>query len=568
VLIAGGDGQAGLRGAAFGQRSKRPPQQFVTHALAAHGRRGADLRDVAHSPRHHAGERNALHPPARAVQRHPGRRLEEGAATGVLHDVEQEAARAFGGAVLVVDLAVDVPAIGHRDHLGGVVLPALGPVVEDHAVGPAFGQLLNTAQVVHHEVPLVGARVVGGGQHAAMGEPRHHQLRFDPPHSAGVHKLIDHRPEQPVLEFGRAKFLSNEKVADQPLVLLAHVVRVADRLIAHQQSEPVERVDLDEAAHQFGRSAEVPVELLPPGDDFLGQHRRQFERPNLPEICQGRNPSLGRGGHRPHYTGKRPALQPDFDAEPRAREAATIGRAVGNLAVRLVPEPAFSAAYDALGSGDSNADKEGMSTGSINNLSSLQSILANAVQGAGLTTKTNNSGLSGIVASLSQGSDSGALSPFAQLMSTLQQLQQSNPSQYAQVTKQIATNLTTAAQTAQSQGNTTEATQLNQLATDFNTASTSGQLPNVQDLAQAMGGGQSGVGGHHHHHHAPAASSDSSSDSSTSSSSSTTSSTSSSQMLTQLLAALEGNTTQSDALNPMSIIMSTLSSAGITTSSS
>jgi len=39
-------------------------------------------------------------------------------------------------------------------------------------------------------------------------------------------------------------------------------------------------------------------------------------------------------------------------------------------------------------------------------------------------------------------------------------------------------------------------------------------------------------------------------------------------MLTQLLAALEGNTTQSDALNPMSIIMSTLSSAGITTSSS
>jgi hypothetical protein len=208
-----------------------------------------------------------------------------------------------------------------------------------------------------------------------------------------------------------------------------------------------------------------------------------------------------------------------------------------------------------------------MSTSSVNNLASLQSILTNAVQAAGLNTGTGNNGLSGIGASsLSQGSDSGALSPFAQLMSTLQQLQQSNPAQYAQVTKQIATNLTTAAQTAQSQGNTTEATQLNQLATDFNAASTSGQLPNVQDLAQAMGA-QGGVSGHHHHHHhhSQAASSDSSSDSSTSSTSATAASDSSSQMLSQLLSALQGSATQSDALNPMSIIMNTLSSAGITT---
>ncbi len=79
-------------------------------------------------------------------------------------------------------------------------------------------------------------------------------------------------------------------------------------------------------------------------------------------------------------------------------------------------------------------------------------------------------------------------------MNTLQQLQQSNPTNYQQVTQQIATNLQAAAQTAQSEGNTTAANQLNQLATDFTNASTSGQLPNIQDLAQAMGG-------HHHHHH-------------------------------------------------------------------
>jgi hypothetical protein len=54
------------------------------------------------------------------------------------------------------------------------------------------------------------------------------------------------------------------------------------------------------------------------------------------------------------------------------------------------------------------------------------------------------------------------LSPFAQILSSLQQLQQSNPSPYQQVTQQIATNLQKA-KTAQSEGDTTAANQLKQL---------------------------------------------------------------------------------------------------------
>ena len=89
--------------------------------------------------------------------------------------------------------------------------------------------------------------------------------------------------------------------------------------------------------------------------------------------------------------------------------------------------------------------------------------------------------------------DSGQLSSFAQLVSELEQLQQTNPAEYTQVTQKIAANLQTAAQSAQSGGNTTAATQLNQLATDFSNASATGQLPNFQDLAQAVGGRN----GHH-----------------------------------------------------------------------
>jgi hypothetical protein len=197
-----------------------------------------------------------------------------------------------------------------------------------------------------------------------------------------------------------------------------------------------------------------------------------------------------------------------------------------------------------------------MSIGSLNPLSNtyLQSILTSAIQGTGLTTNSANNSLSTSAASsITQAPDNSQLSPFAQLMSELQKLQQTDPAKYQQVTGQIATNLQTAAQTASAAGNTTQAAQLTQLSNDFSSASKSGQLPNMQDLAQAVGGHH-----HHHHHHAEPASTD------PTSTSSTTSTSSPSQTLSQLLGAFQTNGAQSAATDPTSIIMSTLSSAGIT----
>jgi hypothetical protein len=194
-----------------------------------------------------------------------------------------------------------------------------------------------------------------------------------------------------------------------------------------------------------------------------------------------------------------------------------------------------------------------MSIGSINPLSNdVQSLLTSAVQSAGLTTNTTNNSPSGIdqLSSVSQ-PDNGRLSPFAQMMSELQQLQQSDPAKYQQVTQQIATNLQSASQDAQAQGNTTAATQLSQLATDFTNASKSGNLPNIQDLAKAVGGHH----GHHHHMHTTPVDSDG-----TSSTSSSTSSNSAIQTLSQLLSAFQSGGAQGNATDPMSIIMSTLSS--------
>src|SRR5271157_2499799 len=119
--------------------------------------------------------------------------------------------------------------------------------------------------------------------------------------------------------------------------------------------------------------------------------------------------------------------------------------------------------------------------GTINSLSSyLQSELSSVLQTSGvpINTTANTSGKTS-TSSVALHTDNQQLSPFAQMLSQLQRLQQSDPTKYRQVTGQIATNLRNAAQTAQTDGNSTAANQLNQLATDFTSASQSGQLPNI-----------------------------------------------------------------------------------------
>ena len=188
----------------------------------------------------------------------------------------------------------------------------------------------------------------------------------------------------------------------------------------------------------------------------------------------------------------------------------------------------------------------------------LSTQFVNALTGSSSSSKASTTSASSIdPSSLSIPQDGNPqLSPFAQILSQLQQLQQQNPTQYQQVTQQIASNLKTASQTAQSEGNTARATQLNQLSNDFQTASSSGQLPNVTDLAQAI------HGHHHHHHHAAPASG------STDSASDSTTGSNSNQGISQLLAAFQTSTAQNDALNPMTIIQNTLASAGITPAAS
>jgi hypothetical protein len=107
---------------------------------------------------------------------------------------------------------------------------------------------------------------------------------------------------------------------------------------------------------------------------------------------------------------------------------------------------------------------------------------------------SNTSSSSSPVSTAAQQTDASGLSPTASFLSELQQLQVQSPTQFNQLVSAISNNLTHAAQTAASSGNTTKAAQLNTLARQFQNAANGGQVPTPQDLQQA------GLSGHQHHH--------------------------------------------------------------------
>lgn len=126
------------------------------------------------------------------------------------------------------------------------------------------------------------------------------------------------------------------------------------------------------------------------------------------------------------------------------------------------------------------------------NINAISSLPLGLLQPA--SNNNNTANLNPASVSQPQG-DTPDISPAAQFLSMLQQIQQQDPAKFQQIISQITTQLQTAAKNAANGGDTSRADQLNQLASQFQSAASNGQLPSVQTLQQA------GLGGHHGHHH-------------------------------------------------------------------
>jgi len=72
-----------------------------------------------------------------------------------------------------------------------------------------------------------------------------------------------------------------------------------------------------------------------------------------------------------------------------------------------------------------------------------------------------------------------SISPLAQFLSRLQQMQQQDPQRFKEVAAGLAAKLRNAGLRAQSRGDSPRATQLGQLATEFQQAAQSGRMPDL-----------------------------------------------------------------------------------------
>jgi len=188
---------------------------------------------------------------------------------------------------------------------------------------------------------------------------------------------------------------------------------------------------------------------------------------------------------------------------------------------------------------------------------SLQSIVSSALTDVSKTNRPASLNDPESVSATQRQPDRTSLSPFAQMLTRLQQLQQSEPAKYKSVTQQIANKLEAAAGTEQSEGNTAAADRLNQLSGDFSKASGTGDLPNIQDLAKAVGHHRGG-----HHMRTPRAT-DPDSSSTSSTGGVTTSGSGAMQSLQTLLQTLESNPGQGGSNDPLQIITTTLANNGM-----
>src|SRR5262249_46491111 len=97
------------------QSEQRLSQKRVSDPGSSYRRGNADLCNVSALRRYHTGQRYAAYLARKSVQRHIRRRTEKCATARILHDVIQEPAGARSRTVLIVNPAVDVSGVGHRD---------------------------------------------------------------------------------------------------------------------------------------------------------------------------------------------------------------------------------------------------------------------------------------------------------------------------------------------------------------------------------------------------------------------------------------------------------------------
>ena len=130
ALVLLGDGEGEFGEAAGGEIVIAAAQQMLADAVAVEFGQGADLGDVADVVADAGAEQDSDAGLGGTVDGDEGGDRVEDSAAGKADDVVEEAERAGDGAVLVVDVAIDVSGVGGGDDGGGGLVVVFGPAVK------------------------------------------------------------------------------------------------------------------------------------------------------------------------------------------------------------------------------------------------------------------------------------------------------------------------------------------------------------------------------------------------------------------------------------------------------
>jgi hypothetical protein len=272
VLLGYGEGK--FAEAAGSEISVAITEKMLANAVAAIFREGADLRDVSYVVTHAGTEQDSDASVSRAVEGYERRGGVEDSAAGEAHDVVEEAERAGDGAVLVVDVAVNVSAVCRGNDVGSRLIVGFGPAMNFNVRRKQAGGLrivvLNgqieeeTAIATEAFVQKWCDKVTGG-----MDE----ELGFDTMETGRLLERADGVAEQ--LEFDTVATVTSGvgvfdvQVTDDALGSLIDEKAVAVDESALNGGEAGEDSGVGVTKNHVGRGAVIPMESASPDGDFL-----------------------------------------------------------------------------------------------------------------------------------------------------------------------------------------------------------------------------------------------------------------------------------------------------------
>jgi len=193
-------------------------------------------------------------------------------AAGEQHDVAEEFHSAGFGAVLVVDIAVDVIGVSELNQARGRFEGAIVPGLEAQAAGNLLGGEAGLGERQQHELAVVQPEILrkeNGVELSAEG----HQLGFDAVEARNGVQRGDHFGDEFFGDGFLRELRGDVEAADQAFVIFEDVETIAGGAAAFHGGVATERARVYELLNELDGGAVIPVEFVAPVADFFLEQR-------------------------------------------------------------------------------------------------------------------------------------------------------------------------------------------------------------------------------------------------------------------------------------------------------